>query len=76
MNTNKRRQWSFIGLELRREGENEEKIMEAEIVGRRARGTQRPKIFDWMMKKLNVRDGKRLDETARHRRNWSESTQT
>ena len=32
-----RRQWQFVGHELRRDGEIEKKIMEAEMGGKRAR---------------------------------------
>lgn len=57
LNTISRRQWGFIKHELRGGG-IERKTMEVKMAGKRARGRERLKMLDWMMKKLGVRDGK------------------
>ena len=71
---NRRRRWGFIGHELRREWGLKRQIVDAEIAGKRARGRLRSKMLDWMMKKLDVRDGKQLGKIARGIRRWKKSS--
>ena len=54
LNTIRRRQWKFVGHELRREGGTEKNILDVEMGGKRARGGERLKL----MERLRVRDGK------------------
>ena len=68
LNTDRRRQWKFVGHELRREG-IEKNILEADVGGRRARGRQRFMIPDWMMEKLRVKDGQQLGNVTVNRKN-------
>ena len=63
----KRRQWRFVGHELRG-GVIERNILEAEMARKRARGRQRLKMLDWMMERLRVEDGKQLGNVARDRK--------
>ena len=58
LTTIKRRQWRFIGQELRG-GSIERNILEADMAGNRARGRQRLKMLDWMMERLRGKNGKR-----------------
>ena len=69
LNIARKKQWSFIGHELRRGG-IEKNIIEAEMAGKRARGRQRLKMLDWMMRKLCVKEEKQLTKFARDRMNW------
>ena len=68
LNTIRRRQWKFVGHELRREGGIEKNILEAEMGGKRARGRQRLKMLDWMMARWRVKDGKQLGKVAMNRK--------
>ena len=61
LTTIRRRQWRFIGHELRTEGAIERNILEAETAGKRASGRQRLKMLDWMMERLRDKDGKQLE---------------
>ena len=56
LNTIRRSQWNFVGHVLRREGGIEKNILEAEMGRKRARGTQRLKMLDWMMGRLRIKD--------------------
>ena len=57
LTTIKRRQWRFIGQELRGGG-IERNILEADMAGNRARGRQRLKMLDWMMERLRGEEWK------------------
>jgi len=70
LTTIRRRQWRFVGHELRREGGIEKNILEVEMTGKRARGRQRLKMFDWIMERFRVKDGKQLANVARDRKRW------
>ena len=72
LNTIRRRQWNFVGHVLRREGEIEKNILEAEMGGKRARGRQRLKMLDWMMERLRIKDGKQLGIVAMNRKRWKD----
>ena len=67
LKTIKRRQWRFIGHELRGGGIGRN-ILGAEMAGKRARGRQRVKMLEWMMERLRVEDGKQLGKVARDRK--------
>jgi len=64
LTTIRRRQWRFVGHELRREGGIEKNILEAEMTGKRARGRQRLKMLDWIMERFRVKNGKQLANVA------------
>ena len=68
----RRRQWRFVGHELRREGGIEKNSLEAEMTGKRARGRQRLGMLDWIMERFRVKDGKQLANVARDRKRWRE----
>ena len=68
----RRRQWRFVGHELRREGVIEKNILEAEMTGKRARGRQRLKMLDWIMETFRVKDGEQLANVARDKKRWRE----
>ena len=70
--TIRKRQWRFVGHELRREGGIEKNILEAEMTRKRARGRQRLKMLDWIMERYRVKDGKQLANVARDRKRWRE----
>jgi len=53
--TTRRRQWRFVGHELRREREIEKNILEVEMAGTRTRGRQRLKMLDWIMERFRVK---------------------
>ena len=52
------RQWSFVEHLLRENDGMEHHIIETEIVGKRARGRQRRRMFEWMTTRLNVSNAK------------------
>ena len=70
LDTIRKRQWKFVKHLLREEGGMERYIIETEMTGERARGRQRMKLLDWMMKKMDVRDGRQLADIARDRSRW------
>ena len=72
LTTIRRRQWRFVGHELRREGGIEKNILKAEMKRKRARGRQRLKMLDWIMQRFRVKNGKQLANVARDRKRWIE----
>ena len=72
LTTIRRRQWRFVGHELRREGGIEKIIWVAELTGKRARGRQRLKMLVWIMERFRVKDGEQLANVARDRKRWRE----
>ena len=72
LTTIRRRQWRFVGHDLRIEGGIEKNILEAEMTGKRARGRQRLKMVAWIMERTRVKDGKKLVNVARDRKRWRE----
>ena len=70
--TTSRRQWRFVGHELRIGG-IEKNILEAEMTGKRAGGRQRLKMLGWIMERFRVEDGKQLANVARDRKRWREN---
>ena len=65
----RRRQWRFVGHELRREGGIEKNSLEAEMTGKRARGRLRLKMLDWIMERFRVKEGKQSANPARDWKN-------
>lgn len=47
------REWRLIGDFCRENYRREHYMMETELVGKRAKGRQKMKMFDWMRKRLN-----------------------
>ena len=72
LTTVRRRQWRFVGHELRREGRIEKNILEAELTGKRARGRLRLKMLDWRLERFRVKDGEQLANVARDKKRWRE----
>ena len=68
--TIRERQWRFAGHVLREQEGIERHIIETELEGRRARGRQRMKLFDWMKNRLNVKNEKDLRNVAIDRKKW------
>ena len=51
----------------------ERNILEAEMEGKRVRGSQGLKILDWMKERLRVEDcSRQLGNVARDRKKWKE----
>ena len=73
LNIIRARQWSFVGYLLRENDGMERHIIETETVGKRARGRQSMRMFDWMTTRLNVCNAKDLGNIARDKEKWRKS---
>ena len=65
LNITRARQWAFVGHLLRENDGMEHHIIETEMVGKRTRGRQRMRMFDWMTARLTVLNAKDLGHIAR-----------
>ena len=62
-----------MGNLLRKNYGMERHFLDTEMVGKRARGRQRMRMFYWMTTKLNVRNAKDLEAIARDKEIWRKS---
>ena len=69
------RQLSFVEHLVRENDGMEHQIIETEMVGKRARGRPRKRMFEWMTTRLNVRNAKNLGDIAIDREKWRKSKQ-